>query len=211
MKRFLVATLTILLVALSFARGTTVAVGMTPSGERLHGRVSIEPAYDDSTGNPVFLATPARLAPLSPSNPINTINSHAVAPLYIVVYPPGTLGTFDCMGVPGNCPDHDGAIAGVATATEPTVYGTDPARVPGHDHLVGIESTGGDFHVARRVYVELFTSNAAVTHITTLSELQTAWASGTIFAGSGQGIDTGITFVGAVVSQAAYDAGTPVS
>jgi len=64
MKRFLVATLTILLVGLSFARGTTIAVGMTPSGERLNGQVSIEPAYDDSTGNPVYLATPAQLAPL---------------------------------------------------------------------------------------------------------------------------------------------------
>jgi hypothetical protein len=182
-----------------------------PSGERTHGQVSVEPAYDDSTGNLVYLATPARLAPLGPSNPINGVNPHAQAPLYIVVYPPGTTGTFNCMGVPGNCPDHDATIAGAATGTEPTVYGTDPFAVPGHDHLVGVASTGGDFNVPWHVYVEVFTSKDAVTHITTLAQLQQAWDSGAILqTSSGKGIDTGITFVCATVSQAAYQAGTPL-
>jgi hypothetical protein len=210
MKRLLLAALTTCLLGLSFA--PRAALASTPSGERTLGQVSIEPAYDDSTGGLVYLATPAQLAPLSPTNPINTVNPHAAAPLYIVVYPPGTPGTFNCMGVPGNCPDHDGVIAGVATGVEPAVYGTDPAVVPGHDHLVGIAATGGDFNVPWHVYIELFTPGATVTHITTLSELQSAWASGAVLTGaSGRGIDSGITFVCAVVSRAAYDAGTPVS
>jgi len=174
-----------------------------PSGEHLLGNVTIEPAYDDYNGSIVYLLTPNRLAPLGANNPINNVNPHAVAPLYLVVYPPGTAGTFNCMGVPGNCPDHDGAIAGVATGVRPDVYGTDASRVPGHDHLVGMPRTG-DFNVAWRVYVELFTPGATVTHITTLAQLQNAWSSGAI-----QQIDTGITFVCSVVSHSAYNAGRP--
>jgi len=206
----LITALTVL--ALAPSASLAAADTSVPSGERTLGQVSIEPAYDDSTGTLVYLATPAHLAPLSPTNPINTVNQHAAAPLYIVVYPPGTPGTFNCMGVPGNCPDHDAVIAGVATGNEPAVYGTVPADVPGHDHLVGIASTGGDFNVPWHVYVELFTPGATVTHITTLAELKAAWDHGYIDkTSSGQGIDTGITFVCASVSQAAYQAGTPVA
>lgn len=184
--------------------------GSLPSGERTHGQVSVEPAYDDMTGGLVYLATPNRLAPLGPNNPINGVNQHAAAPLFIVVYPPGTDGTFNCMGVPGNCPDHDGTIAGVATGREPSVYGTDPNVVPGHDHLVGVAKTGGDFNTPWHVYVELFTPGATVTHITTLAQLQTAWESGAILqTSSGLGIDTGITFVCAEVSASAYWNGAP--
>lgn len=183
-----------------------------PSGETTVGHASIEPAYDDSTGSLIYLLTPERLAPLGSSNPINNVNPHAAAPLYIVVYPPGTKGTFNCMRVPGNCPDHDPTIAFVATALEQGTYGKDPSLVPGHDHLVGVASTGGDFNVPWHVYVELFTSTQAVTHITKLAQLQEAWASGSIDpTASGKGVDTGITFVCAVVSQAAYIAGTPVA
>lgn len=202
-----------LLAAIALVVGTTAASADSslPSGEQTHGQVSVEPAYDDSTGNFVFLATPAHLAPLGATNVINGVNSNAVAPLYIVVYPPGTSGTFNCQGVPGNCPDHDGAIAGIATSTEAGVYGTNPSMVPGHDHLVGVASTHGDFNVPWHVYVEVFTSKDAVTHITTLAQLKAAWASGAILqTSSGQGIDTGITFLCAVVSQAAYNAGSPV-
>jgi hypothetical protein len=188
-----------------------MAANSLPTGERTHGQVSIEPAYDDSTGKVVYLATPAMLAPLNPNNPLNELNPHAVAPLYIVVYPPGTAGTFNCMGVPGNCPDHDGVIAGVATGVESTVYGTQPSAVPGHDHLVGVAHTGGDFNMAWHVYVELFTNKEAVTHITTLAELERAWASGAILkTESGRGIDTGITFGCAVVSEGAYLRGAPL-
>lgn len=184
---------------------SAVGADTLPSGERALGNGSIEPAYNDFDGTIVYLLTPNRLAPLGPNNPINTVNTHAVAPLYLIVYPPGTPGIFNCMGVPGNCPDHGGVIAGVATSVEGSVYGTDPNLVPGHDHLVGMPHTG-DFNVPWHVYVELFTSTSAVTHITTLAELQAAWASGGI-----REVDTGITFACAVVSHSAYLAGKPVA
>lgn len=174
-----------------------------PSGERVAGNTSIEPAYDDSNGTITYLLTPNRLAPLGANNPINGLNSHAVAPLYLVVYPPRTPGIFNCMGVPGNCPDHDAAIAGVATQVVPSVYGSDPGAVPGHDHLVGLPRTG-DFNVAWHVYIELFNSTPAVHHITTLSQLQAAWTAGDLTQ-----IDSGITFVCSVVSPQTYLAGTP--
>ena len=200
------------LAALAILIPVTAQAGSLPSGERVHGQAVIEPAYDDSTGQVVFLLTPTQLAPLSPTNPINNVNPHAVAPLFLIVYPPGTAGTFNCMGAPGNCPDHGGVIAGIATSLFPSVYGTNAAAVPGHDHLVGIASTGGDFNVPWHVYLEFFTPGSTVTHITTLTQLQAAWASGSIAKfQSGLGLDTGITFVCAVVSQASYLAGTPAA
>jgi hypothetical protein len=191
------------LAAFACAVPVNVLADSLPSGERTHGNVSIEPAYNDYDGSIIYLLTPNRLAPLGPNNPINNVNSHAVAPLFLVVYPPGTPGTFNCMGVPGNCPDHDGAIAGVATSVVPGVYGTNPGAVPGHDHLVGVRPTG-DFNVPWHVYIELFTSSTAVTHITTLFGLQAAWSSDSIVE-----VDSGITFACAVVSERTYLAGSP--
>ena len=197
--------LTTALAAFAFLLPVNAFAGSLPSGERTHGNVSIEPAYNDFDGSIIYLLTPNRLAPLGANNPINNVNSHAVAPLFLVVYPPGTPGIFNCMGVPGNCPDHAGAIAGVATSVMPSVYGSLPGAVPGHDHLVGVRPTG-DFNVPWHVYVELFTSSAAVTHITTLSGLEAAWSSGSILE-----LDSGITFACSVVSQNAYLGGTPAA
>ncbi len=179
--------------------------GSLPSGERIHGNTAVEPAYDDMTGGLVYLSTPGHLAPLGPTNVIQKVNYHAVAPLYLIVYPAGTPGIFNCMGVPGNCPDHDGAIAGLAAATVPSVY-PDPNAIPGHDHLVGVAKTGGDYNSAWRVMVELFTSTAAVHHITTLSDLQAAQAASQI-----QEVNTGIVFLCSVVSESAYMAGAPAA
>lgn len=169
-----------------------------PSGERLTGRLAIEPAYDDESGQIIYLATPTK-APF-PSH----ANSHAVAPLYLVLYPPGTPGTFNCMGVPGNCPDHDLDVAAAATHIMPSVYGTDPTAIPGHDHLV--DGPGGsDWNVPWRVYLELFTSQAAVTHITTEAQLEAAIEAGDIVE-----VDSGIEFLCSVVSSKAYWTGTPI-
>src|SRR5258708_21735978 len=197
------AFLAVALAALACVVPVAGSADALPSGAPELGNVAIEPAYDDFNGSIVYLLTPNRLAPLGANNPINNVNPQAVAPLYLIVYPPGTPGTFNCMGVPGNCPDHAGAIAGVATAVRPDVYGTHASRVPGHDHLVGMARTGG-FNVAWRVDVELFTPGATVKHITTLAHLQNAWSSGAI-----QQLDTGITFVCSVVSHSAYAAGRP--
>lgn len=175
-----------------------------PSGERAHGNVTIEPAYDDMTGGIIYLQTPDHHAPLGPTNTTQNVNPHAVAPLYLIVYPPGTSGTFNCMGVPGNCPDHAGAIAGLAASVMPSVY-TSANAVPGHDHLVGVAKTGGDFNAAWHVYVELFTSDAAVHHITLLSDLNNAKSSGDV-----KEVDTGIVFLCTVVSESSYLAGSPL-
>ncbi|HEX6965557.1 MAG TPA: hypothetical protein VF166_07135 [Gemmatimonadaceae bacterium] len=171
-----------------------------PSGERLLGQTVIEPSYDDVTGNIVYLLTPSH-APLP-----TKANSHAVAPLYLIEYPPGSdVGTLNCEGVPGNCPDHDGLVAGVATRTEPSVYGTDSTLVPGHDHLIAPPGSGGDFNVAWQVIEVLFTSKAAAnTHITTEAQLDAAIASGDV---------TTIplfTFTCAVVPATVYNRATPI-
>ena len=177
------------------ALGTTL-----PSGERMVGQTSIEPAYDDQTGNIIYLSTPIK----SPF-PTHT-NWHSVAPLYLVEYPPSTtVGTLNCMGVPGNCPDHDGAVAGVATSIMPSVYGTDPSVVPGHDHLVAPPAGGGDFNVAWEVVEVLFTNNAAAnTHITTEAQIDAAIASGNAIE-----VDLGFAFHCAVVSGAGYRHAAP--
>lgn len=203
MRRLRLSLIAVVAVGLCLVAADAQAA-VVPSGERSHGNVTIEPAYNDVDGSFVYLQTPNQLAPLSPTNVINGVNQRAAAPLYIVVYPLGTPGVFNCMGDPGNCPDHDGAIAGLATTFEKGVYGSNPAAVPGHDHLVGGHA-GGDFNAPWHVYVELFTSTSAVRHITTLTELQKAWDQKDLME-----INTGITFLCPIVSVNSYLSGTPV-
>jgi len=196
-----VATFALLLAAVP-VNATTA-----PSGERIVGNATlghggvIEPAYDYNTGSLTYILTPTG-APFPAK-----ANAHAVAPLYIVVYPATYPGwTLNCMGVPGNCPDHDGLIAGAATAIEPGVYGNKPSLVPGHDHLIGLANTGGDWNVAWHVYVILFTSSAAAnSHITTLTQLQDALGDGTAIS-----VDSGIVFNCSAVPASLYWKGTPI-
>ncbi len=174
--------------------------GGLPSGEHMVGQSSIEPAYNDTNGNLIYLLTPIR----SPF-PTDT-SSHAVAPLYRVEYPPSAepaVGTLNCMGVPGNCPDHDGIVAGVATGAMPSVYGTDPTLIPGHDHLVAPPAAGGDFNIAWNVIEVLFTNNAAANnHLTTLAAINSAVGSHNAIE-----INLGFAFHCSVVPAAAYNAG----
>jgi hypothetical protein len=184
-----------------------VSAATGPSGERIAGNATlghggvVEPAYDYNTGSLTYILTPTG-APF-PSK----ANAHAVAPLYIVVYPSSYPGwTLNCMGVPGNCPDHDGLIAGAATAIEPGVYGTDPGAVPGHDHLIGLANTGGDWNVAWHVYVVLFTNSAAAnSRITTLTDLQEALGGADAIS-----VDSGIVFNCSAVPASLYWRGTPI-
>ena len=188
------------------AAAPVLANGSEPSGERLRGQSAVEPAYDDATGQLVFLQTPTHL----PAPPASThTNPRAVAPLYLVMYPSSSTvllsHNLNCMGVPGNCPDHDGVVAGIATQVMPGVYGTVPAAVPGHDHLVGIAKTGGDFNVAWEVWEVLFTNSAAANqHITTLTDLNNALNSGNAIT-----FDLGFNFHCSAVSAAAYYNGSP--
>ncbi|HET7457845.1 MAG TPA: hypothetical protein VFJ74_09330 [Gemmatimonadaceae bacterium] len=172
-----------------------------PSGERLLGQSLIEPAYNDVTGTLTYLLTPIK----SPF-PTHT-SSRAVAPLYLVEYPPGTtVGTMNCMGVPGNCPDHDAEVAAAATSIMPSVYGTDPTLVPGHDHLVATPASGGDFNVAWEVIEVLFTNAAAAnTQLTTEAAIDAAVARGDAIE-----VDLGFAFHCSVVPARVYYNGTPV-
>lgn len=178
-----------------------------PSGEHVvghgHGKVAIEPTYDDMTGNIIYLSTPFQNGKLANTH----TNYHSVAPLYLVEYPPGsTVGTLNCMGIPGNCPDHDLAVASVATSIMPGVYGTDPTALPGHDHLVAPPASKGDFNVAWEVIEVLFTNNAAAnTHLTTLAAINAAVTNGDAIK-----VDLGFAFHCAVVSAATYEHGAAV-
>jgi hypothetical protein len=185
----------------ALVRASTPEVATLPSGERMFGQSSVEPAYNDVTGTIVYLLTPVK-APF-PSK----ANSRATAPLYLVEYPPGsTVGIMNCMGVPGNCPDHDGEVAGAATSIMPSVYGTDPTAVPGHDHLVAPPASGGDFNVAWEVVEVLFTNKAAAnTRLTTESAIEDA-----VDRGDAIEVDLGFAFNCSVVPAAVYLRGKPV-
>lgn len=174
----------------------------TPTGERQFGMATVEPAYNDQTGSIVYLLTPDK-APF-PSK----ANGHARAPLYLVEYPPGSTVTgFNCAGVPGNCPDHDFEVASAATGIMPTVYGTNPLALPGHDHLVGAPGSGGDFNVAWEVVEVVFKNKAAAnTRLTTEAQIDAAVAHGDAMK-----VDLGFAFNCSVVPATVYWKGTPVS
>jgi hypothetical protein len=184
------------------AASLTVSGGsnVLPSGERLFGQVSVEPAYNDVTGSIIYLITPDR-APF----PSKANTQHATAPLYLVEYPAGSnMGTLNCMGIPGNCPDHDLEVATAATQIMPNVYGNDPTVLPGHDHLVAAPASGGDFNVAWEVVEVLFTNKAAVKHLTTEQEIDDAVKKGDAIT-----VDLGFAFNCSVVPAATYWKGTP--
>jgi len=184
------------------------------SGQRAFGQAEVESAFDDSTGGEVFLLTPIN-APFPTKN-----NARADAPLYLVVYPlSSAVSTDDLNCQPTNCdhanvlpfPNSDyGTLAGTAQACVDFNGGSPCSWVKGHDHLVGIASTGGDFNVAWHVKLVFFThdgftSGAINTRITTLSQLQTLANNGMVAIA-----DTPITFHCSSTSRATYDKGTPV-
>lgn len=169
-----------------------------PSGERQVGKTSIEPAYDDATGSIVYLLTPEK-------SPFPTkANARSWAPLYLVEYPAAsTVGTLNCMGVPGNCPDHDAEVAAVAMGAMPSVYGN---GVLGHDHLVAVPGGGGDFNIAWNVIEVVFTNAAAANqHLTTDQAVDDAVTRGDAIL-----INLGFAFTCAVVPAAVYNNGTPI-
>ena len=133
------------------------------SGQRAFGKVTVEPAVDDATGNEIFLLTPDNV-PL-PSHAAQ----RAHAPLYLVLYPTASTidaNTLNCQ--PVNC-DH------VQTFAYP---------LKGHDHLVGMPHTG-DFNVAWDVVLIAFTEQgfadgAINNRILTLDQLNASLASGDV-------------------------------
>jgi len=178
----------------------TYAQGL-PTGEVQLGRSFIEPAYDDATGDMIFLLTP-----LGAPFPVKA-NHHAVSPLYLIVYPTsagGFVGTMNCMHPGGdNCPDHGPEIAGAAAAIMPSVYG---AGVWGHDHLVDAPG-GSEFNVAWEVHLLLFTNSAAAnTHITTEEEMDHALDAGDLI----DAVPSVTIFNCSVVPARTFNRGTPV-
>jgi hypothetical protein len=161
------------------------------------------------TGNLIFLLTPMHVPVPSKANPV------AAAPMYIPLYPQNsTVAPLNCL--PTNC-EHlqvldSGLVASLGlqsvypTGTISTKDGTfTGGLVKGHDHLVGVAKTGGDFNVAWHVYLVLFTpqgvSDGAINqHITTLQAMQAAIANGDAVGP----IDTPITFNCSIVSAATY-------
>jgi len=186
------------------------AASSLPSGERIvggtaaHGGTVIEPVYDDMTGQIRYVSTPRGTPDPVNSNPV------AAAPFYLPVYPAGsTVPTLNCQDVPAeNCPDHGPAVAGLAQALEPGVYG---GGVIGHDHLMAGPGSHGDFNVAWVPTLVLFTPGAAITHITTLAQLNALIASGDVITVPLDGTNgfPNLTFHCSVVTAAVYAQGRP--
>jgi hypothetical protein len=171
----------------------------TATGHFTGGGNTVEPAINDANGATVYLLTPTN-AKVHP-------NAHNVAPLYLPVYPAGSgidPASLNCAHVPAdNCPDHGPGVAGAAMSIVPSVYG---GGVVGHDHLVGVASTGGDFNIIWEPVLVLFTSaDAATQRITTLAQIETAKKAGQIQEVPLPQLDFHCAIVGAAV----YDHGTP--
>ena len=166
------------------------------TGQRGFGQVTVEPAVDDATGNEVFLLTPSK-APF-PSKPPDA----GQAPLYLVAYPTNSTVSDPLNCTPTTC-DHVPRV--------PVPWYPDGGLLKGHDHLVGIASTHGDYNVAWDVELDVFTqqgfSDGAINRrILTLASLNAAKAAGDI-----QAIDTGIVFNCSATSVTSYLRGTPLT
>jgi hypothetical protein len=181
--------------------GISPVLASTPSGEVTFGKTVIEPAYDDTTGTLVYLSTPMNVV-------VHPNFAHNVAPIYLPVYPVGSTvvasSTLNCQHVPvENCPDHGDLVAGAAQAIMPSVYA---GGVLGHDHLVGIASTGGDWNVLWEPVLVLFTNaTAANEHLITLDQINAALAADDVT----EIPVPSLTFHCSAVSAKAYTHGSP--
>ncbi len=165
LRRFMggAAAIVLLTTAAAFVGTSASSAGTVPSGQRTVGNTSfvapvspdpnatfvgggatVEPAVNDANGSSVYLLTPTK-AKVSPHAP--------TAPLYLPVYPvgsgidPTTLNCAhvlaDLTTVADNCPDHGPGVALAPPIANNPLYSH---GVLGHDHLVGVASTGGDFN-----------------------------------------------------------------
>lgn len=166
------------------------------TGMRAFGKVTVEPAIDDMTGQQVFLLTPDK-APFPSKAP-----DKAQAPLYLIAYPTTSTITeaFNC--TPTTC-DHAQSV--------PLPWYPSNGLLKGHDHLVGIAQTHGDYNVAWDVELDAFTQkgfdDGAIHHrIMTLAELNNAKLNGDIMA-----IDIHTVFNCSSTNQMTYLRGTPLT
>jgi hypothetical protein len=195
------------------------------SGQTAFGQATVEAALDDATGNVVFLLTPNG-APL-PSK----ANEHAQDTMYIPVYPASSTvagSDLDCQtgaGIgAGNCnhlqvlpfsdPAYDSDPAdesGSSKACQDYNSGNPCTVYLGHDHLIGVPSTGGGFNVAWAVKLVVFTpkgigDGAINKRVTTLSDVDALVANGEAAVAP-----TPIVFNCQIVAQRVYEKGAPVT
>lgn len=186
------------------------------SGQRVFGADNVvEPAVDDANGSTIFLLTPSHV----PGVPFPSIsNPVAAAPMYLPVYPATSTidpSTLDCQ--PTNC-DHVNVLPfpapgypnGGQTCVQYGFPAGGCALLLGHDHLVGVASTGGDFNVAWNVILIVFTpkgitDGASNRRAMTLSDVQALEANGEAFPAQ-----SGITFNCSITSISTYLKGTPI-
>jgi hypothetical protein len=188
-----VVALTVVLVV---SAGATDSI---PTGQRTFHNNTLEAVYNAANGQIGYL--------MEPNAPMHA-HPRAWAPIYVVVYPTGSTAasTYLCMHFgPGNdnCPSHGNAIAGLAAATEPSVYGN---GVVGHDHVFDFPG-GDDFNIAWEPVVVLFKHAAdANEHVVTDARIEELNDQGKV--------DLiplpGATFLCAVVPQRIWDMGTPI-
>jgi hypothetical protein len=199
MRRLLSVLITVL--AIGVAAIPLTAFAASQSGAISFGQASVEPAYDGTTGQEVFILLPdhAKLQPTA-----------AWSPLYLVMYPTSsTIGTLDC--TPDNC-DHANVVPSGLGDT--TVYPNGSISthfgdftggiVKGHDHLLGTDAKG-HMHVTKHVYFALFTAKAVadgVTNqeITTIDQLNQDIANGYV----AEPVDTGLMVHASIVSATTY-------
>jgi hypothetical protein len=196
----------------AFACTTTNAFGQE-SGQRNFAQASVEPAIDDANGNTIYLLTPIKAPFPSKANPV------ATAPLYLPLYPlSSTVAGDDLNCQPTNC-DHVnvlpfpspvyGGLPGTDQRCVDFNGGEPCSAVKGHDHLVGVAKTKGDFNVAWAVKLVVFTPAASPgeinTRITTLNQINALVATGHAAV-----LDTPVTFNCSITSERTYELGTPV-
>lgn len=187
------------------------------------GGGTIEPAYNDANGSLIYLLTPTK-SNVQLSNKIVQDSTDVafpfphpvnVAPLFLPVYPTSSgiiPATLNCAHVPAdNCPDHGPAVSdAVQFGIDPTVYG---AGVIGHDHLIGVAATKGDWNIIWEPVLVLFSPTpagaaaAASQHITTLQQLTDDLNAGLVFEVPIPALD----FHCGIVSASLYAHGTPAS
>jgi hypothetical protein len=186
-----------------------------PSGQRMIGNTTfngtiftggggvIEPAIDDANGSLTYL--------LTPNNSTTMPNAHNVAPLYLPVYPAGSgidPAILNCSHVPAdNCADHGPVVAGGAMGIEESKFlDVYDGGVLGHDHLVGLAKTHGDFNVIWEPILVLFTNaRAAETRLLTIGDINAAVNSGNAYEVPLPQLD----FHCSAVSAALYNHATP--
>ena len=185
------------------------------------GGGSVEPAYNDANGSLLYLLTPTKTNVQLSSKIVQDSTDIAfpfphpvnVAPLFLPVYPTSSgidPATLNCAHVPAdNCPDHGPAVSdAVQFGIDPGIYG---AGVIGHDHLIGVAATKGDWNIIWEPVLVLFAPTAAGAaaaasqHITTLQQLTDDLNAGLVFEVPLPTLD----FHCGIVSASLYAHGTP--